>query len=73
MRPTMIVNPRGDDAFSTRARVLVAEGVADAAEMQRALRVEYPGAVVHERSLSGDRDPTWYVYRDGSWVPDDLA
>jgi hypothetical protein len=68
----MIVNPRGDAAFSNRARVLAAEGVEDAAEMQRALRVDYPGAVVHERSLSGERDPTWYVYRDGIWLPDDL-
>ena len=37
----------------------------------RLLARHYPRVVVHERVLSGESLPTWYVYREGNWIPSD--
>lgn len=66
-RPVLVVNPATDGPFEARAREL-AEGSRTPAELQEALRAHYPEAVVRSRDLAGE-DETWYVYRDGRWVP----
>jgi hypothetical protein len=66
-RPVLVLNPATDGAFHTRTREL-AEGSRTPAELQEALHVHYPEAVVRSRDLAGE-DETWYVYRDGRWVP----
>ncbi len=69
MRPAILVlNPRDDADFTAAAERLAAE-VEQPDDLARALRALYPAALVRPRSLSGERVPIWYVYRDGSWVP----
>lgn len=65
--PTLILNPSTDAGFVDRARDLVGEGTT-AEALQAALRGYYPRAVVRRRDLSAERE-SWYVYRDGHWVP----
>jgi len=67
-RPLLIANPHADGEFTELADQLVREGITKAPELEEALRVRYPRVVVRERSLSAER-ATWYVYREGSWVP----
>ncbi len=38
-------------------------------QFESSLRRLFPRTVVRERGLSGEV-PTWYVYRDGHWMPD---
>lgn len=71
MRPNVIVNPRSDGAFVRAADGVVAAGIDSAADLELALRDRYPRVVVHERVLNGEGLPTWYVYREGAWVPSD--
>ena len=66
-RPVLVVNPATDGPFDARAREL-ALASRTPAELQAALRPEYPEAVVRSRDLAGE-DETRYVYRDGRWVP----
>ena len=65
--PFLIVNPSSDTAFAATAHQLLRDG-ASASELQQQLREKYPNAVVRERGLATEA-PTWYVYREGSWVP----
>jgi hypothetical protein len=65
-RPTLIVNPIGDRAFSDFANSLLAVA-SSVVELETLLRARYPHAVVHPRELSGERILVWYVYRDGHW------
>ena len=67
-RPILIVNPRSDGDF-----VAFAEEQLDAAPltveaMEAALRLRYPHATVRERDLAAEAT-TWYVYREGRWIP----
>jgi len=71
MRPALVINPGSDTAFMNAADRQVANGIESAIEMERVLQETFPRAVVRERSISGERYPTWYVYRDGSWVPNE--
>jgi hypothetical protein len=71
VRPILVVNPRSDDAFVELADRLAANGADTPATLQRKLREHYPEAVVRERSLSSESLVTWYVYREGTWVPTD--
>jgi hypothetical protein len=64
----LIINPRSDTVFVTMAEKLVMAGTPSASDLQRELRDKYPRAVVRERGLSSERT-TWYVYREGIWVP----
>jgi uncharacterized protein YbjT (DUF2867 family) len=64
--PTLVTNPADDLAFAAAA----ASAMVDArtpAELQAALRRDYPRAVVRDRDLVGD-PLVWYVYREGHWV-----
>ncbi len=67
MRPILFVNPRHDSTFADRAENLVGDGVETPSALERALRPDYPNAIVRPRELSSE-EPIWYVYRDGYWV-----
>ena len=67
----MFINPQSDGAFVAEVDRAMADGVDSAAELQARLRVTHPSVVVRERDLAGDPTPRWYVYRDGSWTPED--
>jgi hypothetical protein len=68
MRPTLIVNPADDSAFSDVASQLAQDGAATTVELERRLRETYPRATVHARELAGELTVIWYVYREGHWV-----
>ena len=65
--PVLIINPRSDRAFAARVHELAASARSPAA-LEAALRLHHPAAVVRPRALNGEHE-TWYVYRDGHWVP----
>jgi hypothetical protein len=64
----LIINPRSDIVFVTMVEKFVMAGTPGASELQRKLRDKYPRVVVRERGLAGEAT-TWYVYREGTWVP----
>ena len=70
-RPILIINPRSDGAFVASAEKLLAADPPTAAAMEAALRVEYPRATVRERDLADEAATTWYVYREGRWIPNE--
>jgi len=51
------------------AERLVKDGAETAAALEAALAEQYPRTVVRARALSTERIITWYVYREGTWVP----
>lgn len=67
-KPTLILNPYTDEELAWRTRELLSEGVSTPAGLEAALRDRYPRIVVRERGLHAEA-PTWYVYREGQWVP----
>ena len=67
-RPTLVLNPPDDDAFTSLAVGLVDNGQRNPARFQADLRVNYPAAIVRRRELAGESIDIWYVYRDGHWV-----
>ena len=67
----LVINPRSDDAFADTVHALADTGDLSAAELQRSLRATYPLATVREREISGELWSTWYVYREGMWVPNE--
>ncbi len=67
-RAILVLNPRDDAEFIEAAERLASEAER-ADDLARALRPLYPTVVVRPRDLTGERQPIWYVYRDGSWVP----
>lgn len=67
MRPTLVLNPVTDRAFSEFAHDEL-ENADSPSALERQLRTRYPHAVVHARVLSGERTTIWYVYRDGHWT-----
>ena len=68
MRPNLVVNPLSDEVFVAATNQIAGNGIETATELEQALREQFPRVVVHERLLTGERTPTWYVYRDGAWV-----
>lgn len=74
MTPILIVNPSADREFAEFASgaLALAQGQPTPHELEAALRVRYPGAVVRARELSAERTTVWYVYREGHWVPDEV-
>ena len=66
-QPILILNPVTDEAFAQRTLALAQKEPTTAA-LQAALRAFYPDAVVRSRGLA-DEAESWYVYRDGHWVP----
>jgi len=67
-RPTLVLNPPGDEDFAAFATRSLNGGLIDAAELQRRLRARFPHSIVRPRGLSGERTEIWYVYRDGRWI-----
>lgn len=67
-RPTLVLNPPDDDAFTSLAEGLVEGGQRNPGRFQDDLRVTYPAAIVRPRELAGESVDVWYVYRDGHWV-----
>ncbi len=65
--PVLIINPRSDGGFAALVHALAGD-TRSPAELQAALRQHHPAAVVRPRALNGEHE-TWYVYRDGHWVP----
>ncbi len=68
VRPVIVLNPRSDVAFVAFAEECVKAGADRPMALQEQLRERYPRAVVRERNLHGEA-PTWYVYREGAWIP----
>jgi hypothetical protein len=68
-RPTLVLNPAGDEEFRSAAVHLVESGFVEPALLQDCLRLRWPRAIVRPRELAGEHDEVWYVYRDGHWVP----
>lgn len=68
-RPILVINPRSDATFNDLAHQLTADGAHTPAELETALRKQYPRALVRERNLSSEPITTWYVYREGAWQP----
>jgi hypothetical protein len=68
-RPRLVCLPSWDARFAMRAESVMAAGpeVATPADLEAALRPEYPDVKVRQSELSGLRTPTWYVYRDGNF------
>jgi len=71
MRAVLVVNPRADREFDEFAERLAADGADTPVALERMLRTRYPKALVRERTLSSEPIVTWYVYREGTWVPND--
>jgi hypothetical protein len=67
-RPTLVLNPAGDDEFRSAAEHLVENGFLEPALLQDCLRARWPRAIVRPRELAGEHTHIWYVYRDGHWV-----
>jgi hypothetical protein len=67
--PALFVNPIDDAAFVAEVERSMADGIADATDLQERLRQTYPDALVRPRGLSNEPFVVWYVYRDGHWVP----
>ncbi len=68
-KPTLIVNPPSDEGFVAFAHEQLGSGLSTARQLESALRTRYPLAMVRERALAGEPAATWYVYREGKWVP----
>jgi len=69
MRPLLVVNPRADRGFVELANRMVENGSQTPEALQKALRPRYPRAIVRRRLLSAETLITWYVYREGRWIP----
>ena len=68
-RPILLPNPVSDTEFVDFMRTC-AVGADTPEDLQQRLRANYPKAVVRLRVIVGEQHVTWYVYRDGRWVPD---
>src|SRR5262245_17200413 len=71
MRPVLVVNPRTDAGFADLVSALVGDDTS-AELLESRLREVYPHAIVRRRLLSGEFAETWYVYREGTWIPNDV-
>jgi PAS domain-containing protein len=67
--PVVICLPSGDAAFRAAVESAI-EAVHHAAplSLEVHLRWLYPGVVVRRRDLSGETQPVWYAYRDGTYI-----
>jgi hypothetical protein len=70
VRPILILNPRSDAGFVQLVAELMADELAEPADLQARLRVRFADAIVRPRELSSESTEVWYVYRDGRWTPD---
>jgi hypothetical protein len=67
-RPMIIANPPHDREFRAMIDAFLAAGGRRPEDLQSALRLRFPDAVVRPRDLAGERFDVWYVYRDGHWI-----
>ena len=68
-QPTLIINPRGDEAFVLFVQdEFRASSSSSAVAFEARLRTRYPLASVRERGLAGETSATWYIYREGRWI-----
>jgi hypothetical protein len=67
-RPILVVNPRSDAEFVAFAEDAVRAEATTPLALEEALRTRYPRAQVRARDLRGEA-VTWYVYREGRWIP----
>jgi len=68
-RPTLITIPASDAGFREHvARTHEAHPEASPRQLELRLRQLFPRVLVRERALSGETR-SWYVYRDGHWLP----
>lgn len=71
MLRVLVCNPITDATFTDLSERLGAGLSVTPTQLEAQLRESYPRAVVRCRQLAGETDETWYVYREGSWVPPD--
>ncbi len=72
-KPFLLTIPASDEAFRRHVTgQLEGSGAERPEQLEARLRRLFPRAVVRERGLSGE-GPTWYVYRDGRWLPETSA
>jgi hypothetical protein len=69
--PVLVVNPRSDLEFTRFVFELAGGAELTSSELEQHVRKSYPRAVVRERDLSSEDQPTWYIYREGRWIPHD--
>ncbi len=68
--PLLLTIPASDRAFGRHVAAQLARlSPIGAPAFEARLRRLFPRAVVRERGLS-DEPPTWYIYREGRWLPD---
>jgi hypothetical protein len=72
-QPALVTNPRSDRALREFAETLVREGAATPGALAARLRDRYPRVVVRQRELSHESLAIWYVYREGSWIPNESS
>jgi hypothetical protein len=72
MLPVLVVNPRSDARFAELVTNLLQDPDLTAEELGVRLREAFPRAIVRRRLLSGESPETWYVYREGTWIPSDV-
>lgn len=66
--PLVVCIPSSDAAFRAAvAAVLDRREHLSPVELEAAVRLVYPAAIVRRRDLSAERTETWYAYRDGSY------
>lgn len=62
--------PSSDGEFALVVGEALASGrVATRAELEDRIRPSYPNVRILPRELTGEPQPTWYVYRDGGFRP----
>ena len=69
--PLIVANPAADVTFRRRINRAITAGLRWPGELQRALRSDYPQAVVRRRELADEELEVWYVYREGRWITGD--
>ena len=69
MRPTLVINPRSDAAFVAAVDRDLEDGADSPEALEDRLRSRFPNVRVRERSLSNESIVTWYIYKEGSWIP----
>ncbi len=66
-RPILVVNPRSDVDFVAFAEERLRDDADTPMALEERLRERYPRVLVRARDLRGEV-PTWYVYREGTWI-----
>jgi hypothetical protein len=70
-RPHLFVNPMSDADFARSTAEYVKGGTRRPEDLADQLRPTYPDVVARKREIEGEAE-SWYVYRDGHWIDEDL-